>query len=147
MPCVFCDNQDIQKREILRNEHVRVFPTNIPIVPGHVLIVTTRHVQKFAELTDQERQAMNHAIQLLEPALEELFGAEGFNFAWNEGESAGQSVPHFHLHLLPRKVGDSGILEYEPRKFLYRPGSRTESPEAELAAVAEMIKSRLFGLD
>ena len=68
---------------------------------------------------------------------------EGFNFAWNDGPIAGQSVPHFHLHVLPRKQGDTGITEYEPRQFLYRPGSREASPEAELAAIAKMIQEHL----
>lgn len=57
-------------------------------------------------------------------ALKNAFGAEGFHFAWNEGEAAGQRIPHLHLHIVPRKRGDEGIAEYEPREFLYRPGSR-----------------------
>lgn len=56
---------------------------------------------------------------------------------------AGQTVPHFHLHIVPRKQGDAGILEYEPRKFLYRPGSREEGPEAELQSVAAQIRAVL----
>jgi diadenosine tetraphosphate (Ap4A) HIT family hydrolase len=56
---------------------------------------------------------------------------------------AGQSVPHFHLHIVPRKQGDEGITEYEPRKFLYRPGSRETTPEEELRAVAEQIKKAI----
>jgi diadenosine tetraphosphate (Ap4A) HIT family hydrolase len=79
----------------------------------------------------------------LKAALLKVFQAEGFNYAWNEGKLAGQSVPHFHLHILPRKEGDTGILEYEPRKFLYRPGERETSPEQELNAVAELIKKEL----
>lgn len=70
--------------------------------------------------------------------------AEGFNFAWNMGEEAGQSVPHFHLHVVPRKPGDTGILEYEPRKFLYRPGSRAVSPEEELQALARLVRNFLI---
>jgi len=61
-------------------------------------------------------------------ALKKALVAEGFNFAWNEGAVAGQTVPHFNLHIVPRTTGDSGIWEYEPREFLYRPGSRAASP-------------------
>jgi len=56
-------------------------------------------------------------------AMTKVFEAEGFNYAWNEGEVAGQFVPHLHLHMLPRKKGDKGIYKYEPRKFLYRTGT------------------------
>jgi diadenosine tetraphosphate (Ap4A) HIT family hydrolase len=56
---------------------------------------------------------------------------------------AGQSVPHFHLHVIQRKTGDTGIYEYEPRKFIYRPGEREISPEEELLAVRDLIKAAI----
>lgn len=73
--------------------------------------------------------------------MKQVFTAEGFNYAWNESEIAGQSVPHVHLHILPRKEGDLGIVGYEPRVFLYRPGSRAISPEEELAEIAARMRS------
>jgi diadenosine tetraphosphate (Ap4A) HIT family hydrolase len=76
-------------------------------------------------------------------ALRATFGAEGFNHAWNEGAAAGQSIPHFHLHIIPRTAGDAGVLEYEPRKFIYRPGSREATPEAELQAITKEIMKNL----
>ncbi len=141
--CAFCEIPAIKERVIISNELAFAFPTNIPIVPGHVLIVPTRCVATFAELTEAERQAIFNLMGTLKGALTKVFGAEGFNFAWNEGKLAGQSVPHFHLHLLPRKEGDAGIIEYEPRQFLYRPGSREASPEAELKEVAKQLKLTL----
>jgi diadenosine tetraphosphate (Ap4A) HIT family hydrolase len=75
--------------------------------------------------------------------LKEAFGAQGFHYAWNEEKIGGQSVPHFHLHVVPRKEGDMGITEYEPRKFLYRPGSREEKPDEELKMIAQAITTKL----
>lgn len=95
------------------------------------------------ELTDKEISDIFALTTLVKAALRKTFKAEGFNFAWNEGKDYGQSVPHFHLHVVPRSPGDEGITEYEPRKFLYRPGSREDSPETELAAVAAEI-SQIF---
>jgi len=69
---------------------------------------------------------------------------KGFHHAWNEEKVAGQSIPHFHLHIVPRKQGDEGITEYEPRKFLYRPGSRETTPEKELQAITLQIKEKLI---
>ena len=138
--CVYCETPAIREREITRNKYAWVFPTNIPIVPGHVLIAPIRCVATFDEMTPDELAAIFDLQKKMKKALTKAFGAKGFNYAWNEGELAGQNVPHFHLHMLPRKEGDTGITKYEPRKFLYRPGSREPSPESELRAVSELLK-------
>ncbi len=143
MNCAFCELPVIKDREVIHNELAWAFLTNIPIVPGHVLISPSRHVVNFEDLTVEERAAIFELQAKLQIVLKKVFGAEGFNYAWNEGKLAGQNVPHFHLHMLPRKAGDAGITEYEPRQFLYRPGSREDSPEAELQAVAKLIKAAL----
>lgn len=143
MHCAFCELPVIQERVIVRTELAFAFPTNIPIVPGHILICPTRCVRTMEELTPQEHEALFALQRQLKPALVHAFGAEGFNYAWNEGKLAGQSVPHLHLHMLPRKEGDSGITEYEPRKFLYRPGSREDTPESELQEVVKLIQGAL----
>jgi histidine triad (HIT) family protein len=141
--CVFCTNPGVKEREIIRNELAWAFPTNIPIVPGHVLICPIRCVADFNDLTKEEVAAIFDLQKKLKKTFKKVFGAEGFNYAWNEGELAGQAVPHFHLHMLPRKQGDTGITEYDPRKFLYRPGSRETSPDEELNAVVKEIKKHL----
>jgi len=143
MGCVFCESSIIKEREIIRNDFAWAFPTNIPIVPGHILVCPIRCIKTIDELRDEELHAIFELVGKLKRALTKVFMAEGFNFAWNEGKIAGQSVPHLHLHVLPRKEGDTGITKYEPRKFIYRPGSREESPEHELKNVAEVIKDQL----
>jgi diadenosine tetraphosphate (Ap4A) HIT family hydrolase len=143
MRCVYCELPEIKAREIVGNDLAWVFPTNIPIVPGHVLIVPRRCVAKMEDMTGEELKAvLALRVQIIE-ALKKTFGATGFNFAWNEGKLAGQSVPHFHVHVLPRKEGDTGITQYEPRQFLYRPGEREATPEAELLAVSKLIQQAL----
>ena len=141
--CAYCEIPDIQKRSIIRNEFAWAFPTNIPVVPGHILVAPVRCVALFEDLTNEEKHAIFTLRDQLKKALTKAFQAEGFNYAWNEGKLAGQSVPHFHLHILPRKEGDTGITEYEPRKFLYRPGSREETPEAELQDISNIIRANL----
>lgn len=143
MVCVYCNQPEIKARVIVRNEFAFAFPTNIPIVPGHILICPTRCVAKLSDLNELEIDAILKLTEDMKSALSDSFGAKGFNFAWNEGKVAGQNVPHFHLHLLPRKPRDTGITTYEPRKFLYRPGSRKTIPEAELKEVSEKIRLSL----
>lgn len=143
MNCAFCENESIQNRKIAENDLAWAFPTNIPITPGHTLVVPRRCVANIADMTSEERAALFELSEKIKNALRTAVNAQGFNIAWNEEKIAGQSVPHFHLHIVPRTEGDTGILEYEPRKFLYRPGSREESPEAELKAVALQIRDAL----
>jgi diadenosine tetraphosphate (Ap4A) HIT family hydrolase len=130
--CVFCELPEIKARTVLKNKLAWAFLTNIPITPGHILISPIRCVKTFSEMTPEEVSAVFELREKLAPVLKKVFGAEGFHFAWNEGEAACQKVPHFHMHMVPRKKGDNGITEAEPRKFLYRPGSREDSPEAKL---------------
>lgn len=143
MSCAFCTQPKIQERIIAKNDLVFAFPTYIPITPGHTLICPVRCVRTMDELTDEEVLAMNEMRKSVTGALRKAFGAEGFNFAWNDGAMAGQDVMHVHLHVVPRKTGDTGITKYEPREFLYRPGPREKTPEAELTAVADAIKKAL----
>jgi len=141
--CVFCTLPEIKDRTIVRGDLAWAFLTNIPITPGHTLVAPIRHVEKFEELTQEERDAIFILATKIKTALKKSFAAEGFHYAWNEAKVAGQSVPHFHLHVVPRKAGDEGITEYDPRKFLYRPGSREATPEQELQSVATQIKETL----
>lgn len=140
MACVFCDQPEIKARTVVENDLAFAFPTNIPIVPGHMLIAPKRCVAIFQDLTAEEQAAIFDLAAKLRLALKNIFQAEGFNYAWNEGKLSGQSVPHFHLHMLPRKEGDTGVTQYEPRQFLYRPGSRETTPEDELLAISRLVK-------
>lgn len=143
MNCQFCELSAIKEREIIRNQYAWAFPTNIPIVPGHILICPIRCIKTVNELTKEELDSVLEIQLKMKEVLKKVFGAEGFNYSWNEGEVAGQSIPHLHFHMLPRKLGDSGVWNYEPREFLYRPGNREATPEQELQSITELIKKEL----
>lgn len=143
MKCVFCEGFDDKQRIIIKNELSKAFLSYQPIVPGHTLIIPKRCVAKFSDLTFKEKESIFELTDKVVNSLKKSFNAEGFNYAWNENIVAGQSVLHFHLHIVPRKKGDNGILEYEPRKFLYRPGSREILPSEELEKVTNLIKDNL----
>ncbi len=137
---IFTELAQIKERILIENEFAFACLTNIPITVGHTLIIPKREVLKYEDLSREEKDAVEELRLLSVFKLKEVFEYTGFNFAYNDGKSAGQSVPHFHLHVVGRKEGDTGILEYEPRKFLYRPGSREDSPEEELRAVCALLK-------
>lgn len=141
--CIYCSKQEIRQRTIVENELAWAFPTNIPITTGHTLISPKRCVQRLENLTDTERLAILDLADQIMAALKKAYGAEGFNCVWNQEKLAGQSVPHFHLHIIPRKDGDTGLLGYDPRSMLYRTGDREPSPEAELQKVQRVIQEML----
>jgi len=142
-PCVYCTNTDIKTRLIAENDLAWAFPTNIPITPGHTLVVPKRCVASLAELTDAEFLAIKSLATQIMGGLKKIVGSEGFNCVWNQGKLAGQSVPHFHLHIISRKEGDSGLAGFDIRSYLYRTGDREPTPETELAKVAQQIKESL----
>lgn len=142
-PCVYCTLPDIKNREITKNDLAWAFPTNIPITPGHTLISPIRCAKSLAELTTDERLAILDLADKIIESLKITYNAEGFNCVWNQEKLAGQSVPHFHLHIIPRKDGDSGLLGYDPRSMLYRTGDREPTEETELLKIRDLIKSSL----
>jgi diadenosine tetraphosphate (Ap4A) HIT family hydrolase len=137
------NDPDIKARTVARNQLAFSFLSYQPIVPGHLVICPIRCVVTSEELTPEEWTAILNLKSSLCDALKTAFGAQGFNFAWNMGAEAGQTVPHFHLHVVPRRAGDTGILEYEPRVFLYRPGSRAITPTEELSQIAQLLQQHL----
>ncbi len=142
-PCVYCSVPDIKNRAITQNNLVWAFPTNMPITEGHTLIAPIRCARSLLDLTKEERSALLDMADLIMTALRKVYGAEGFNCVWNQEKLAGQSVPHFHLHIIPRKEGDTGLLGYDPRSMLYRTGDREPTDETVLLEVSNAIRSAI----
>jgi diadenosine tetraphosphate (Ap4A) HIT family hydrolase len=145
MDCQFCKREDLSNRIIIENDLAFAFLTHTPIVPGHILISPKRHIKYYEDHSLEEIQAIEKLRGILKTSLKKVLNAEGFNYAWNEEKIGGQSVEHFHLHVIPRKQGDAGVYQYEPREFLYRPGARTQiSPDDELIQITKLIKCSLI---
>ena len=141
--CVYCNLPEIKERKIIENNLAWAFPTNIPITPGHTLISSIRCVKTLHELTIDERLAILNLADIIMDALKKTYKAEGFNCVWNQEKLAGQTVPHFHLHIIPRKDNDTGLLGYDPRSMLYRTGDREPTAEDELLLIRDLIKFNL----
>lgn len=73
---------------------------------GHCLVISKRVVPRFTDLSADEVSDLWNTARILAGPLETFFNAEAFTFAIQDGVAAGQSVPHVHIHLLPRKCGD-----------------------------------------
>ena len=145
MDCPFCSNKEVKERIIIENDLAFAFPTNTPIVQGHILICPKRHIQYYEDATMEEKNSIEELRIKIRKALIKTLSAQGFNWAWNEEKIGGQSVPHFHLHVVPRKDGDQGVYQYEPREFLYRPSPRTLiTPNNELMKIVRLIQEDII---
>ena len=77
-----------------------------PIVPGHVLVTPRRVVARMAQLSHEEVTDLWLSVHHIGPIIEKKFGCSSLNLAIQDGVESGQSVPHVHVHILPRRAGD-----------------------------------------
>ena len=74
--------------------------------PGHTLVIPRRHVASFFESTKEERAALLALLDAAREGLDRELRPDGYNIGVNDGAAAGQTVPHLHIHLIPRFSGD-----------------------------------------
>jgi len=97
-----------------------------PISPGHSLVIPKRHIGSFFDLTQIERDAMMSLLEQEKNVLDRVHQPDAFNIGINDGPAAGQTVPHLHIHLIPRYRGDladprGGVRWIIPEKAKYWP--------------------------
>jgi len=103
-PCPFCSLP--AERFVLESEHAVVIRDAFPVSPGHTLVIPRRHVASFFEINDAERADLMSLLTAARDGLEREFHPAGYNVGINDGAAAGQTVPHLHIHLIPRYAGD-----------------------------------------
>jgi superfamily II DNA or RNA helicase/HKD family nuclease/diadenosine tetraphosphate (Ap4A) HIT family hydrolase len=103
--CSFC-NPD-PARVFLQSDLIVGLWDAFPVSAGHALLVTRRHVASWFDATDAERQALTEAVQSTRQEILRRHAPDGFNIGVNVGEAAGQTVPHLHVHVIPRYRGDT----------------------------------------
>lgn len=105
-----------------------------PVSPGHALLIPRRHVRDWFEANAEEQAELNAAIRLARMAIDEAgLRPQGYNLGMNCGEAAGQTVPHLHLHVIPRYAGDTpdprgGVRKVIPGKADYWTGLPHSEP-------------------
>jgi diadenosine tetraphosphate (Ap4A) HIT family hydrolase len=105
LTCPFCLVPT--ERVIGSSEHGLVIRDGFPVSLGHTLVVSRRHIGSFFALTDAERQGLLDLITAAKVELDAEFQPAGYNVGINDGRLAGQTVPHVHVHLIPRYEGDA----------------------------------------
>ena len=102
--CPFCSPAAADK--ILENESAYARYDKYPVSPGHLLIVPHRHFENYFDRTDAEHRSLWELVDAAKATLEKNYSPDGFNIGINVGAAAGQTVPHLHIHLIPRFKND-----------------------------------------
>ncbi len=129
--CIFCKiaNGEIPSKTIYEDENFRVILDLAPATKGHALILPKEHYKDLFELPENIASNVIVLAKKLATEMKEKLGCDGFNIMQNSGETAGQTVFHFHMHLIPRYKGDRQKIEWEKK----------EPSQEELEAVRKQI--------
>lgn len=103
-PCPFCALSP--ERLVFSDDLAVVIRDGFPVSPGHTLIIPRRHVGSFFAVSAAERASLLSLLDRAQARLAAELSPAGFNIGINDGAAAGQTVPHLHIHLIPRFAGD-----------------------------------------
>lgn len=107
--CIFCKlaNGDIPTATLYEDEDFRVILDANPASKGHALIIPKEHYADLYELDDSVAGKVMVLARKMVTKLTDVLGCDGYNIVQNNGECAGQTVFHYHLHMIPRYKGDN----------------------------------------
>jgi diadenosine tetraphosphate (Ap4A) HIT family hydrolase len=121
--CPFC-NPDAGREIITESATVYALLDKYPVSPGHTLIIPKKHIANYFELPERSKHACWLVVDRVKELLNQRFKPDGFNIGINIGKDGGQTVPHVHIHLIPRYTGDvldpvGGVRNIIPGKGKY----------------------------
>ncbi len=114
--CIFCkiSNGELPSKTIYEDEDFRVILDVSPATKGHALLLPKAHYADIYELDEELAGKAMRLAKRLAAQMKERLGCDGFNFIQNNGETAGQTVCHFHMHLIPRYRDDGQKIGWNP---------------------------------
>jgi histidine triad (HIT) family protein len=133
--CVFCKivAKQIPATVVREDEHTLAFMDIGQVNPGHVLVAVKRHAENLYALDDAQAAAVFQAAARLARAIREAFAPQGLSVYQANGKAAGQTVFHFHVHLVPRHERDGMELSWPVKN----------PPREKLTEYAEKIRAKL----
>jgi histidine triad (HIT) family protein len=136
MNCIFCDiiNKKSNAEILFENESIISFLDIRPVNYGHTLVIPKTHYENFLVLPGKELCELIKVTKDISGAIVNSLNPEGFNIVTNNGTAAGQSVFHFHFHIIPRFKYDD--FRFRPKLKEYNNGSMREFADKIRAAVA-----------
>ncbi|MBF0265235.1 MAG: HIT family protein [Gammaproteobacteria bacterium] len=122
--CRFCGIPDDHPRMMIKGQKGFVLWDRNPASDGHCVAIPYRHFDNYFDINDEEVDELWSLVKQAKQIIEEKYHPDGYNIGINVGESAGQSVFHLHIHIIPRYKGDvenprGGVRGVIPDKKLY----------------------------
>ena len=127
---------DIPARVVYEDETTLAFLDANPLAPGHTLVIPKDEYERLNDVPEDVASDLYDTIHRMVPAVEEAVDADATTVAFNNGEAAGQEVPHVHCHIVPRFEGDGGGPIHAVA------GNRPDLDDDELDDIAADIESR-----
>ena len=133
--CIFCKiaNGQIPSSSIYEDENVRVILDIAPAAKGHAILLIKQHAANIFELEGELAGKVFSVVPKVAQALKEELGCDGMNILQNNGEAAGQTVFHLHIHFIPRWKDDSVQIKWQTGSYA----------EGEAENFAERVRARL----
>ncbi len=133
--CIFCKiaNGEISSATLYEDDEFRVILDMGPASRGHALILPKEHYSDLCQLDEAVAARVLPLAKKLGTAMTKALNCDGFNLVQNNGEAAGQTVLHFHMHIIPRYAGGPKIVAWEPGK----------TSDEERAQIVEAVRAEL----
>lgn len=114
--CIFCKlaNGDIPTNTIYEDADFRIILDASPATRGHALILPKEHYANLFELPEELAGKAIILAKKMAAVMKERFDCDGVNIVQNNGEAAGQTVFHFHMHIIPRYADDGQVIGWKP---------------------------------
>ncbi|MCI9314724.1 MAG: HIT family protein [Lachnospiraceae bacterium] len=116
--CIFCKiaNGEIPSQTLYEDDSFRVILDLGPATKGHALVIPKEHYANLYELPEEQAGEAMKVAKKMAARMTERLGCEGFNLIQNNGDLAGQTVFHFHMHMIPRYRADGQTIGWKPQE-------------------------------
>ena len=113
--CIMCaikdDNPNVISMKIYTEKLLFICLNLYPYNPGHLMVIPTRHVEKFQDLKENEHNRLFEVVIMCQNMLQDIFHPTGFNVGYNQGKYSGASIKHIHVHVVPRYNSELGFID------------------------------------
>ncbi len=133
--CIFCSiiGKEISSTTIYEDEWVKAIMDISPANKGHVILISKKHCEDILTLEEEAAGKIFTAAKKIAVLLKEELNCDGVNILQNNGKAAGQTVFHFHMHVIPRYEEDKVTIEWDYESY----------KDGELAELGEKLKRKL----
>lgn len=119
--CIFCE---LKNKGVFTNELCYVIYDKYAVSQGHMLVIPKRHTYDYFDLTSNEKNDIWNMVDIVKTFLDKEYKPDGYNIGINNGKAAGQTIPHVHIHIIPRYNNDikdptGGVRGVIPDKMKY----------------------------